>query len=98
MGRNDMTDRQTVGIGIVGAGFLAETRARCYGRIGTARLAAVASLRAERAQAYAVRHDVPVVCKDLDELLAEEAKGKKQYHLGECPIQGLIKTKKHWLA
>ena len=72
MGRDDMTDRQTVGIGIVGAGFLAETRARCYGRIGAARLAAVASLRADRAQAYAARHGVPVVCKDLDELLARD--------------------------
>lgn len=61
-----------LGIGMVGAGFLAETRARCYGKLpgGGARLVAVTAARRERAEAYAARHRVGAVCSDLDELLA----------------------------
>lgn len=67
-----MTQAKTVGVGIVGAGFLAETRARCYRRVTglTARLAGVVSRTEERARAYASRHDVARVCRDLDELLS----------------------------
>lgn len=61
-----------VGIGIVGSGFLAETRARCYGRIGPARLVAVTSRRAERARDYARRHGVDAVCADLSEMLGRD--------------------------
>ena len=61
-----------VGIGIVGAGFLAATRARCYGRIGPATIKAVTSLRPERARTYAEEHGVPTVCGDLAELLARD--------------------------
>ena len=67
-----MTREQVVGVGIVGAGFLAETRARCYGRLGSARLAAVTSRRKERAADYAERHGVPVVCDDLEAMLARD--------------------------
>lgn len=64
----------SVGIGIVGAGFLAETRARCYARAHGvhARLCAVTSARPERAAEYAQRHGIAAVCKDLDELLARD--------------------------
>ena len=67
-----MSEEGTLGVGIVGAGFLAETRARCYGRIGgaSAEIVAVASRTVDRARAYAERHRVPVVCEDLDALLA----------------------------
>lgn len=67
-----MTERERIGIGVVGAGFLAETRARCYGRVAgiEARIVAVASRGGERAKAYAERHRVPHLCAHLDELLA----------------------------
>lgn len=69
-----MSARTTVGVGIVGAGFLARTRARCYARTAGvhARLAAVCSRTEESARAYAAEHGVGAVCGDLDELLARE--------------------------
>ncbi len=57
-------------VGIVGAGFLAETRARCWAGVRGARVEGVASARAERAEAYARRHSVPRVFDGLDALLA----------------------------
>ena len=65
-----MTDSDTIGVGIVGAGFLAQTRARCYGRVRGARISAVASRTPASSEAYAKTHGVPIVCADLDELLA----------------------------
>ncbi len=67
-----MSSLPDVGVGIVGAGFLAATRARCYARTtgARARITAVASRRGDSARAYAERHAVPRVCADLDELLA----------------------------
>lgn len=66
-----MGERSAVGVGIVGAGFLAETRARCYRRVAGARaeLVAVTSAGIERARAYAERHGVRTVAADLDALL-----------------------------
>lgn len=63
-----------IGIGMVGAGFLAETRARCWARVAgvEARIEAVVASRRERAQAYAERHGVPTVSEDLDALLGNE--------------------------
>jgi len=63
---------RTVGIGIIGAGFLAETRARCYGRSGGGggRLVAVADNVPERASEYATRHGIPHWVTDYRELLA----------------------------
>ncbi len=61
-----------VGIGIIGAGFLAETRARCYAQVSgvAARIVAVASRTEANALAYAKRHDVPKWFTDYRELLA----------------------------
>ena len=60
-------------VGIVGAGFLAETRARCWKQVVSARVAGVASGRRERAEDYAARFDVPAVFDDLDAMLANSA-------------------------
>ena len=57
-------------VGIVGAGFLAETRARCWKQVVSARVAGVASRRRERAEEYARRFDVPAAFDDLDAMLA----------------------------
>ena len=67
-------NRTNVGIGIVGAGFLAETRARCYARVGGAEsgIVAVVDLLEEQAERFASKHDIKKVCGDLDELLALE--------------------------
>jgi predicted dehydrogenase len=62
----------TVGIGIVGAGFLAETRARCYGQDARARLVAVTSATPERAESYAARNGVLAVCPTFVDLLRRE--------------------------
>jgi predicted dehydrogenase len=69
-----MNAQESVGVGVVGAGFLAQTRARCYSRAAGvhARLAAVCSRTEEKARAYADQHGVPVVTTELDELLARE--------------------------
>ena len=60
-------------VGIVGAGFLAETRARCWKQVVSARVAGVASRRRERAEDYAARFDVPAVFDDLDAMLRSPA-------------------------
>ncbi len=67
-----MTQQAPIGVGIVGAGFLAQTRARCYGRVpgGRARIEAVVARSQERSQAYASEHGIARACTDLDELLA----------------------------
>ena len=44
---------------MIGAGFLAETRARCWARVSGGNVIAVASRRAEDAGAWAERHGVP---------------------------------------
>lgn len=68
------TNRETVGIGIVGAGFLAETRARCYARArgGDSGVVAVLDLDQDVASKFASRHDIATICADLDQLLALE--------------------------
>ncbi|MCB9868442.1 MAG: Gfo/Idh/MocA family oxidoreductase [Planctomycetes bacterium] len=69
-----MSGRDTVGIGMIGGGFLAETRARCYARTSgvAARIVAVAARTEASARAYAERHGVPVWCRTVDELLARD--------------------------
>ena len=66
-----MAARQRVNVGMVGAGFLAETRARCYAGVTglDARIVAVTSRSRDRADAYARKHGVPNVCGDLREML-----------------------------
>ena len=67
-----MTPHPPVRIGIIGAGFLAETRARCYAQVYgyDVQLVAVAARTPERAAAYAARHGIPRVFTDYHELLA----------------------------
>lgn len=61
---------KTVGIGIIGAGFLAETRARCYGQqSGVGRIRAVASRTEEKANDYAQRHSISKAFGGYEKLL-----------------------------
>ena len=64
-----MGKSQQLRVGIVGAGFLAETRARCWRQVRSADVAGVVARRRERAEAYAQRFDVPAVFDDLDAML-----------------------------
>ena len=68
-----MGDSGQLHVGIVGAGFLAETRARCWKQVVSARVAGVASRRREQAENYARRFDVPAVFDDLDAMLASSS-------------------------
>jgi predicted dehydrogenase len=67
-----MMAQKQVGIGIIGAGFLAETRARCYAQVSgyNARIVAVAARTEVKAAQYAQRHGVPKTCANYQELLA----------------------------
>lgn len=65
-----MGGSRELGVGVVGAGFLAETRARCWRQVVSARVAGVASRRRERAGDYARRFDVPLAFDGLDAMLA----------------------------
>lgn len=67
-----MSGKKRVGIGIIGAGFLAETRARCYRQVSgvQAEIVAVASRREESGKKYAERHGIPRTFTDYRELLA----------------------------
>ena len=68
-----MTSQREIGIGVVGAGFLAETRARCYGKVAAnARITGVASKTADKASAYAAKHTIPFHTTDYAELLARD--------------------------
>lgn len=64
--------QKQVGIGIIGAGFLAETRARCYAQVSGyhAQIVAVAAHTEARSAAYAQRHGVPKIFTDYHDLLA----------------------------
>ncbi|MFO1052693.1 MAG: Gfo/Idh/MocA family oxidoreductase [Planctomycetota bacterium] len=67
-----MTADDRIGVGILGAGFLAQTRARCYRALsGSARLAAVASREFQNADTFARRFGVEKVCS-VEELLARD--------------------------
>lgn len=61
-----------IGIGLVGSGFLARTRARCYRNLpgGGGRIAAVTSRDPERARRFAAEEGIAGVEADLDALLA----------------------------
>ena len=65
-----MTASRKLHVGIVGAGFLAETRARCWRQVRSAGIAGAVARRRERAEAYAQRFDVPAVFDDLDAMVA----------------------------
>ena len=67
-----MSKRKHVRIGMIGAGFLAETRARCYAKVGgyDVELVAVAARSQANARLYAERHGIPRVHAGYEELLA----------------------------
>lgn len=57
-------------VGIIGAGFLAETRARCWRQVRSVDIGGVVARRRERAEAYARRFGFPAVFENLDAMLA----------------------------
>jgi hypothetical protein len=67
-----MSNSRRVEIDLIGAGFLAETRAHCYTQVsGTnAQIGAVAASSEASAATYAQRHNVPKFFTDYRDLLA----------------------------
>lgn len=67
-----MSDPQQVGIGMIGAGFLAETRARCYAKVSglNAKIVAVAARSEASASKYAKGYGVANWYTDYQQLLA----------------------------
>lgn len=67
-----MSNKKEVGIGMIGAGFLAETRARCYAQVSAvpSRIVAVAARTEANATKYAERHGVSKWFTDYRELLS----------------------------
>ncbi|MGC5628832.1 Gfo/Idh/MocA family protein [Georgenia sp. Z1344] len=65
---------ETVGIGMVGAGFVADLHVEAFRRVAghDVRVVAVAAPPTRRA-AFAERHGIDAVYEDLDELLADDA-------------------------
>lgn len=66
------SSRKRVGVGIVGAGFIAETRARCYRQVSgyDVDLVAVATRTAASAEAYARKYGLAHAFTDVERLLA----------------------------
>ncbi|HLW60630.1 MAG TPA: Gfo/Idh/MocA family oxidoreductase [bacterium] len=66
-----MREKRRINIALIGAGFIAETRARCYATVSgyDVRIAAVAGRSRDRAEAYARRYGVPDVYDDYREIL-----------------------------
>ena len=62
----------SLGIGLIGTGFLAETRVRCYRQIAgvDAQLLGVASRTPEKTREFAERHDIEHAYDKVDGLLA----------------------------
>jgi predicted dehydrogenase len=66
-----MPEPRRIGIGLVGTGFLAATRARCYGALaGRAAIVAVAARTPARTAEFARRWDIPRAI-DFESLLAD---------------------------
>lgn len=67
-----MRDKRQINVAVIGAGFIAETRARAYGGVTgyDVRIVAVASRSKDRATDYARRYGVPDVYDDYREILA----------------------------
>ena len=61
-----------VRIGLVGSGFLAETRARCWARVRAAHVAGVASRERAGADVFAKRHGVSTVFESAEALIASD--------------------------
>ena len=67
-----MSSSSVTRIGMIGAGELARTRAKCLAEIPEAELCAVASRTREKAQRFAQEHGINVVFANHHELLASE--------------------------
>lgn len=69
-----MTELTTVGVGLVGSGFLAQTRARCYARVAGvhAPIVSVCSRTEESAAKFAGEFGIGSTTTELDELLARD--------------------------
>lgn len=61
---------ETIGVGIIGSGFVAEIHAESFRRVPGVRVEAVASPTPGRAAAFAARHGIPRACTDYHALLA----------------------------
>lgn len=62
--------RPPLRIGLVGTGFLASTRVRCWNRVRGAEIAAVASRTSSSAEGFAATHALPHAAASLDALLS----------------------------
>lgn len=58
-----------VRVGVVGAGFLADTRARCWARVDGAAVHGVVASRRERADAWSARHGEVAVWDDVEAMV-----------------------------
>ena len=61
---------KTIGVGIIGSGFVADIHAASFAQAQGARLAAVASSRLENAEAFAARHDIERAFDDYREIFS----------------------------
>lgn len=62
-----------VRVGVVGAGFLADTRARCWARVRAARVAGVVAAHRGRAEAWSARHGAVAIWEDVEAMAASGA-------------------------
>ena len=60
-------------VGVAGAGFLADTRARCWARTRGARVTGVAAAHRERVEAWSARHGIETVWGDVEQMVASES-------------------------
>lgn len=69
---NGAAARPRLRIGIVGAGFLAETRVRCWARVPGAEVVAVAARSQDRASTFAAKHGLASAEEDAAALFARD--------------------------
>ena len=69
-----MSSERTLHIGLIGTGFLARTRVRCYARAAgiDARIVVVASKDTSRAESFAAEHGIDSVATNAAELLTRD--------------------------
>ncbi len=61
-----------LGVGLIGAGFVADLHAEAFKLVPNARVRGVASGTADRARAFAARHEIPSASDDYHRLLEDE--------------------------
>ena len=64
---------ENLSVGIVGTGFLAQTRARCWQQVPKASVLAVTSGSPDNAKSFAERNNIANACDDLSQLLELES-------------------------